>query len=170
MKKILSFLMITFMILPLSGQEKKVKTGWKFGGALPAISFDTDLGFQYGALAEFYNYGDGSIYPDYLDHIYAEVSRFTKGSGVYRFMYESNQLIPGVHMTSDLSYLPDQANHFYGFNGAESIFNTDWMDEEAAVTEAGCFIALKGTCSDSRAIFREDWQVNIYNGVQGLHF
>lgn len=132
MKKILSFLMITFMILPLSGQEKKVKTGWKFGGALPAISFDTDLGFQYGALAEFYNYGDGSIYPDYLDHIYAEVSRFTKGSGVYRFMYESNQLIPGVHMTSDLSYLPDQANHFYGFNGAESIFNTDWMDEEAA--------------------------------------
>jgi len=45
MKKILSFLMITFMILPLSGQEKKVKTGWKFGGALPAISFDTDLGF-----------------------------------------------------------------------------------------------------------------------------
>ena len=132
MKKILSFLMITFMILPLSGQEKKVKTGWKFGGALPAISFDTDLGFQYGALAEFYNYGDGSIYPDYLDHIYAEVSRFTKGSGVYRFMYESNQLIPGVHMTSDLSYLPDQANHFYGFNGAESIFNADWMDEEAA--------------------------------------
>lgn len=72
MKKILSFLMITFMILPLSGQEKKVKTGWKFGGALPAISFDTDLGFQYGALAEFYNYGDGSIYPDYLDHIYMQ--------------------------------------------------------------------------------------------------
>ena len=33
-------------------------------------------------------------------------------------------------MTSDLSYLPDQANHFYGFNGYESVFNKDWMDDE----------------------------------------
>ena len=33
-------------------------------------------------------------------------------------------------MTSDLSYLPDQANDFYGFNGYESVFNKDWMDDE----------------------------------------
>lgn len=162
MKKILSFLMITFMILPLSGQEKKVKTGWKFGGALPAISFDTDLGFQYGALAEFYNYGDGSTYPDYLDHIYAEVSRFTMGSGVYRFMYESNQLIPGVHMTSDLSYLPDQANHFYGFNGAESIFNMDWMDEEAADYRSRMFYRFE------RNLFR--FKSDFQGKLAGEHF
>jgi len=36
-----------------------------------------------------------------------------------------------VEMTSDLSYLPDQASHFYGFNGYESVFNENWMDEEA---------------------------------------
>jgi outer membrane protein assembly factor BamA len=47
-------------------------------------------------------------------------------------MYESNHLIPGVHMTSDLSYLPDQASHFYGFNGYESVFNKDWMDDKLA--------------------------------------
>jgi outer membrane protein assembly factor BamA len=35
-------------------------------------------------------------------------------------------------MTSDLSYLPDQANHFYGFNGYESVFNKMWMDDKLA--------------------------------------
>jgi outer membrane protein assembly factor BamA len=123
---------MSMLVLSVSAQEKKVKTGWKFGGALPAVSFDTDLGFQYGALAEFFNYGDGSKYPDYLDHTYTEISHYTKGSGIYRFMYESNHLIPGVHMTSDLSYLPDQASHFYGFNGYESVYNKDWMDNELA--------------------------------------
>ncbi len=154
--------MITFTILPLSGQEKKVKTGWKFGGALPAISFDTDLGFQYGALAEFFNYGDGSTYPDYFDHIYVEVSRFTKGSGIYRFMYESNQLIPGVHMTSDLSYLPDQANHFYGFNGSESIFNKDWMDDEAADYRSRMFYRFER----NQFRFKNDFQ----GRLAGEHF
>lgn len=132
MKKIFTALFISMLVLSVSAQEKKVKTGWKFGGALPAISYDSDLGFQYGALAEFFNYGDGSTYPDYFDHTYTEISRYTKGSGIYRFMYESNHLIPGVHMTSDLSYLPDQANHFYGFNGYESVFNKDWMDDKLA--------------------------------------
>jgi hypothetical protein len=130
MKKTLTILIIAFLTLSVSAQEKKVKTGWKFGGALPAVTFDSDLGFQYGALVEFFNYGDGSKYPEFLDHIYAEVSHFTKGSGIYRFMFESYHLIPGVHLTSDLSYLPDQANHFYGFNGYDAVFNKDWMDDK----------------------------------------
>jgi|WetSurMetagenome_2_1015567.scaffolds.fasta_scaffold00399_26 hypothetical protein len=130
MKKTFSVFLISLLVLSVSAQEKKVKTGWKFGGALPAVTFDSDLGFQYGALAEFFNYGDGSTYPDYLDHTYTEISRFTKGSGIYRFMYESNHLIPGVHMTSDLSYLPDKASNFFGFNGYESVYNKDWMDDK----------------------------------------
>jgi len=132
MKKILIFLLAMSLMSVAAGQEQKIKTGWKFGGALPAISFDSDLGFQYGALAEFFNYGDGSKYPEYFDHIYAEISRFTKGSGIYRLMFESNHIIPGVEWISDLSYLPDQANHFYGFNGYNSVFNKSWMDEESS--------------------------------------
>lgn len=130
MKKAFSVLFLLILLLSASAQEKKVKTGWKFGGALPAITFDSDLGFQYGALVEFFNYGDGSRFPDYFDHTYTEISHYTKGSGIYRFMYESNHLIPGVHMTTDLSYLPDQASHFYGFNGYESVYNKEWMDDK----------------------------------------
>lgn len=129
MKRLLFITLSMLLAAGVSGQEPK--TGWKFGGALPAITFDSDLGFQYGALVEFFNYGNPSVYPEYLDHTYTEVSHFTKGSGIYRFMYESNRLIPNTHLTLDISYLPDQANHFYGFNGYESVFNKEWMDDEA---------------------------------------
>jgi outer membrane protein assembly factor BamA len=130
MKKTLSVMLVFMLALTVSAQEKKVKTGWNFGGALPAITFDSDLGFQYGALAEFFNYGDGSKYPDFLDHTYTEVSHYTKGSGIFRFMFESNHLIPGVQTITDLSYLPDQAYDFYGFNGYEAVYNKSWMDDE----------------------------------------
>jgi outer membrane protein assembly factor BamA len=130
MKKTFLVFLISMLVLSVSAQEKKIKTGWKFGGALPATTYDSDLGFQYGALAEFFNYGDGSKYPGWFDHTYTEISRYTKGSGIYRFMYESNHLIPGVESVSDLSYLPDKANNFFGFNGYESVYNKDWMDDK----------------------------------------
>ncbi|MCX6330639.1 MAG: BamA/TamA family outer membrane protein [Bacteroidia bacterium] len=142
MKKVLSLLLITLMVISVSGQDKekekkqktekpkKEKIGWKLAGVLPAISVDSDLGFQYGALFEFCNYGNPSVYPDFLDHTYTEVSHYTKGSGIYRFMYESNHIIRGTHFSVDLSYLPDQASHFYGFNGYESVFNKSWMDDK----------------------------------------
>ena len=103
----------------------KIKKGWNFG-AIPAITFDTDQGFQYGAAVNFYNFGDGSSFPKYKHSLYFEVSHFTKGSGIYRFYYDSEALLPGIQVTTDLSYLPDQAYDFYGFNGYESVFNKGW--------------------------------------------
>lgn len=130
MKKTFLVFLLSILVLSVSAQEKKVKTGWNFGGALPAITYDSDLGFEYGALAEFFNYGDGSKYPDFIDHTYTEISRYTKGSGIYRFMFESRHIIPGVQWISDLSYLPNSAATFYGYNGYESVFNKDWMDNK----------------------------------------
>ena len=150
MKKALSIILILMTIVTVYAQEeqkekkeKKPKEGWRFGGALPATTYDSNLGFQYGALVEFYNYGKPSVYPEYLDHTYTEVSRFTKGSAIYRFMYESNHIIPNVHWSSDLSYLPDQAYHFYGFNGYESVFNVGWMDDESADYRTSMFYRFK---------------------------
>ncbi|OQB64084.1 MAG: Surface antigen [Bacteroidetes bacterium ADurb.Bin145] len=129
MKKTFVVILIMGTCLSLVGQEKKEKVGWKFGGALPVTTYDSNLGFQYGALVEFFNYGNPSVYPDFLDHTYTEVSRFTKGSGIYRMMYESNHLIGKAYLCVDLSYLPDKAYDFYGFNGYESVFNNNWMKD-----------------------------------------
>ena len=61
-------------------EEQLVKKGWNFG-ALPTITFDTDLGFQYGALVNLYNYGDGTRYPKYNQSLYFEVSIYHAGRG-----------------------------------------------------------------------------------------
>ena len=131
MKKILFVILMAFPVLSIYAQETKIKSGWNFG-ILPAISFDTDLGFQYGGLIDLYYYGTGEIYPDYYHKLYLELSRFTKGSGIYRFNYESEHLIPGIRLSTDLAYLPDQAYDFYGFNGYDAVINKDWVDSESS--------------------------------------
>ncbi len=111
-----------------TGKKEVTKDGWNFG-ALPTITFDTDMGFQYGALVNLYDYGDGSGYPNYNHSLYFEVSRFTKGSGINRFYYDSDKLIKGLQTSVDLSYLSDQAYDFFGFNGYDAVANFDWIDE-----------------------------------------
>jgi len=133
MKKNILSVVCVFLSFALFAQTEKkeelIKKNWNFG-ALPAITFDTDLGFQYGALVNLYDYGDGSRYPNYDHSLYFEVSRFTKGSSIYRFYYNSDQLIPGIWTSLDISYLTDMAYDFYGFNGYEAVVNSKWMDDE----------------------------------------
>ena len=37
------------------------KSGWSFGG-IPALAYDSDLGFLYGAILEVWDYGNGTKY------------------------------------------------------------------------------------------------------------
>jgi hypothetical protein len=129
MKKLIFLLVSLFVYFQgFSQDEEVVKQNWNFG-ALPTITFDTDLGFQYGALINLYDYGDGSRYPKYNHSLYLEVSRFTKGSGINRFYYDSDDLIKGLQTSVDLSYLSDQAYDFFGFNGYDAVVNFDWIDD-----------------------------------------
>jgi outer membrane protein assembly factor BamA len=112
----------------LLNPNEKVKTGWNFG-ILPAVSYDTDLGFQYGGLINLYQYGDGSRYPQYNHSLYLEASAYTKGSGLYRFAYDSDKLIPNIQLTLDVSYIPNHAYNFFGFNGYEAVYNPEWEDD-----------------------------------------
>ncbi|HSV87007.1 MAG TPA: BamA/TamA family outer membrane protein [Bacteroidales bacterium] len=110
--------------------EREPKTGWRLGGLLPTITFDSDLGFQYGALVNIFNYGDGSRFPRYDHSLYFEISRFTRGSGNHRFFYDSDQLVRGIRTTFDLTYITDPLMSFHGFNGHESSFHPGFIDEE----------------------------------------
>ncbi|NOY97514.1 MAG: BamA/TamA family outer membrane protein [Chlorobi bacterium] len=130
MKKIIILLALAIgtAVSIAQNNDELVKTGWNFG-ALPTITFDSDLGFQYGALVNLYNYGDGARYPEYDQSLYFEVSRFTKGSGINRFYFDSDHLIPGLQTSVDISYLSDQAYDFYGFNGYDAIVNNAWLEK-----------------------------------------
>ena len=126
---IISLCAVLIIATGTSFSQETIKTGWTFGG-LPTITFNSDLGFQYGALVNLYNYGDGSRYPKFDHSLYFEVSRFTKGSGINRFFYDSDQLIKGIRTSVDISLLTDKALDFYGFNGYESKYNPAWEDDE----------------------------------------
>ena len=111
-------------------KKDKIKTGWNFG-ALPAIAYDTDIGFKYGALVNLFYYGDGKQYPKYLHSLYFEWNHTTKGSGTSQFTYDSEYLIPGIRVSAEASYLTEQSLDFYGFNGYESGYNADLEDEDS---------------------------------------
>ena len=129
MKKLFILFLMFLIITGLTAQDIVKKQGWKLSGLLPAVSFDSDLGFQYGGVIEFSDYGDGNRFPTPDHHLYLEISRFTKGSGINRFYYDSDKLIKGILLFVDLSYLSDMAYDFYGFNGYDAVYNKNWTDE-----------------------------------------
>src|SRR5512133_3311614 len=107
MKKTTAFLLAFIVLSGISlnaqeepKQKEKVKTGWSFG-AIPVVAYDSDIGFKYGGLVNFYDYGDGSRYPKYDQSIYLEWSRTTKGSGINQLTYDTEKLIPGIRMLSE---------------------------------------------------------------------
>lgn len=99
------------------GKEQKIKTGWNFG-VLPAVSYNSDLGLQYGVTADIFNYGDGSDFPRYNHKFTTEISHYTKGMTRLHLFYDSKHLIPGVRVTAAATYMNNPMFSFYGFNGS----------------------------------------------------
>ncbi|KPK83142.1 MAG: hypothetical protein AMS27_13305 [Bacteroides sp. SM23_62_1] len=144
MKKILTIFIAILLFIPMvSGQEEEssdkkeraksdsVKTGWTFV-PIPSTSYNRDIGFQYGAIVNFYNFGDGSRYPLYDHSLYFEYSRTTKGSGIAQFQYDSDRLIRGIRTALELNYLTEQGLDFYGFNGYQSLYNHAFENDKDA--------------------------------------
>ena len=100
-------------------------------GVLPAISFDADLGFQYGVLSNFYIYGKD--YPQFDHSLYLEASRYTLGSQILRLNYSSDKLIKNVNLNYDLSYITNQTETFYGFNGRGAVYSKLLEEQETSV-------------------------------------
>ena len=111
-----------------TAEEENIKTGLSFG-AVPALSYDSDLGFLYGIILNLYHFGDGSNYPNYNHSLYIEWSRTTKGSGKNQIIFDSKKLIKGIRTTVELSYLTEKSLDFYGFNGSNAMFIKQYTDE-----------------------------------------
>jgi hypothetical protein len=101
-----------------------IKKGWNFG-PLPVVGFNSDLGFQYGACVDIFNYGDGSRYPKFDYKMNLEVSAYTKGSLNLRFYGDYYNLIPNSRLFVDAGYFTDKRFEFYGFNGFASPYFND---------------------------------------------
>ena len=132
MKRILSIVLLCAVTVGLFAQESEskkakspnskkdiVKTGWNFG-PLPVVGWDSDLGFQYGACVDIFNYGDGSNYPSYNYKMNVEASTYTGGSSLLRCYGDFKTLIPDGKLFFDCTYFNAKKFDFYGFNGYAS--------------------------------------------------
>ena len=167
-KHLLSLLSILLMTFSLQAQDtiqnvdknKKekiynekgelIKKGWNFG-PLPVVGFNSDLGFQYGACVDIFNYGDGSRYPKFDYKMNLEVSAYTKGSLNLRFYGDYYNLIPNSRLFVDAGYFTDKRFEFYGFNG----FASPYFDD---------LYVLKQSMADGQQVLTENFDPN-FNSV-----
>ncbi|MBO7268082.1 MAG: BamA/TamA family outer membrane protein [Bacteroidaceae bacterium] len=123
MRRFLFTLLLGAATLGLSAQEDKskeiIKQGWNFG-PLPVVGWDSDLGFQYGACVDIFNYGDGTNYPSYNYKVNLEASTYTGGSSLLRCYGDFKTLIPDGKLFFDCTYFNAKKFDFYGFNGYAS--------------------------------------------------
>lgn len=158
MRHITLWLLLIIVLQKANTREVFRPTGLNFG-VLPAFSFDSDLGLQYGGLVNLFNYGDGKIYPGFCQMYYLEISRFTGGSGVYRFMFDSGRSLRIGRLTTDLSYTTYDASEFYGFNGFNAVVNMDWINKDSEYYLSRFFYS----CRKDVFSFRNDLQGEFSN-------
>jgi hypothetical protein len=120
-----------FAINPASGQEKvkeKMKDGWSFG-FFPVFGYDSNTGTKLGGILKLFDYGDGTAYPRYDQAFNLEISRTTKGQGINQLTYDSRTLIPYFRVMGEASYLTEKILDFYGFNGYNAWYSSDYTTE-----------------------------------------
>ena len=130
MKKHLLIILALLLAGSAFSQKKEIiKKGWNFG-PLPVVGYDADLGFQYGVTCDIFNYGDGSRYPRYNYKFNVEASRYTKGSGVFRFYSDMPFVVKDTKLFFDVTYFYAKKYEFFGFNGFEASTFDPYIDFE----------------------------------------
>ncbi|HEY5499005.1 MAG TPA: BamA/TamA family outer membrane protein [Bacteroidales bacterium] len=96
---------------------------------LPSFLYNTDKGLQYGALANIVCFDDSLQHQKYLFNLYLQSSHSTKGNFVNYFLFDSKQFLPhGFRIIADLTYLINNFQQFYGFNGFDALYNRNYLD------------------------------------------
>jgi len=149
----------------------EIKKGWTFG-ALPAIAYDTDRGFKYGGLVNFFNYGDGSTYPDYMQSVYLEWSRTTRGSGINQLVFDTREMTSAmpVRLTVDLSYMIENSLDFYGFNGYASNYNPELEKEGSDAYISRMFYNYERNLFHLSATFQNEVGASDLRWLLGLEY
>ena len=97
-------------------------------GIIPALAFDSDLGFKYGAVFNLFDYGFEN-YPPYFDqHLYLKFTNTNKGSLQAQALLESETLIRNAKLMLEASFLAEQNMDFFGFNGIQSFYSPGLTD------------------------------------------
>jgi len=126
-----------FLFVPLSivGQKEEKsmserRSRYSFG-VIPALAFDSDLGFKYGAVVNLFDYGETKFPPHYEQYLFVKLTNTTKGTLNLQALLESETLINKAKVLAEASYLVDRKLDFFGFNGTDAVYNPEFTDSES---------------------------------------
>ena len=149
-------------------QQNDIRTGWTFG-VLPSFSYDADLGLQLGALTNIYYFGSGNIYPEYYHSFYAEAATTSTHYGLFRLSYDSKYLIPKHRLSIDVAYMPDKMCDFYGYNGYQTFFDANFIDNVSADYITRAYYKMQRdlfrACADLQGSIHGHWYWNAGLGI-----
>jgi hypothetical protein len=114
------FLLLAFLLLPeggVFGQEKADPTGWEITG-LPAINYDSDEGYGYGAVMALYDYGPGGLLP-YRMSFRPTLFFTTEGRRDLTLFFDAPHLPGGWRLSAFVGKEKQIATPYYGLgNGS----------------------------------------------------
>lgn len=115
--------LMVLAVAQLHAQEAEGPVGFEVGG-LPAINFDSDEGFGYGALVHMYEYGEGGMAP-YVWTLQPTVFLTTQGRRDLYAFFDSPHLLPdGWRIGGFLGYERQIASPYYGV-GNETVYDEE---------------------------------------------
>lgn len=117
-----SIVTLAWIATALPAQQSAVRRHdrrWEIAG-IPALNYDADEGFGYGAILEVYNYGDGTVEP-YAYTIQPNVFLTTGGRRDVTIFVDAPRLIPGGwRATGSISREQQSSTPYYG-SGNETV-------------------------------------------------
>ena len=153
----------------IKANKEVIKKGWNIL-PFPYLTFDADLGIEFGASSSFVNYGDGKIYPKYYHMIAVSASVYTKGSATLLFSYDSDHLIKGFKTKMDVAYLPDLAFDFFGYNGYDAVYNESWRTDGSPDYRSRMFYKQKRKMLRVRTTFEHAILNSHFRWLTGFEF
>jgi len=108
----------------------KRKSRYAFG-VIPALAFDSDLGFKYGAVVNLFDYGESKSPPHYRQYLFLKLTNTTNGTLNLQALLESETLINKAKVLAEASYLVDRKLDFFGFNGTDAVYNPEFTEPDS---------------------------------------
>ena len=149
-------------------KKQTVKKGWNFA-PFPSIGYNSDTGFQIGALCEIFDYGDGSTYPAYKHKFNIDLSWTTKDQIKLHFFYDSKYLIPKVRLTAAATYILAQMYPFMGFNGGATPYFEHFASGKKQANRVAMY-NIKRNSMRVMADFQGDITSNKFRWAAGISY
>jgi len=128
MKRFVLTILVVVMAFSLQNVQAKERTGWGWGG-VPAVNYNADEGFGYGAILDLFNYSKGGYEPYYFK-VNNQIFFTTRGKQDHAIFFDSPYILgDGLRINGRIRYKKETYLPYYGL-GNDSQFNASFIETD----------------------------------------